>query len=128
MRARVSRLVHNFITTKVAVILDSSREFRVSSSDLNHGRVKRSSILPSTETSVRRSVANRLLPRIPSVQLIFKPLHGRVNLSPGRADLSIPVPAFKTSNLLAHFLRAQSGLNLSWTLGIGGRNLRVRLL
>jgi hypothetical protein len=41
----------------------------------------------------------------------------------GRADFSIPVTAFKTSHLLAQFLRVQSGLNLSWTLGIGGMNL-----
>jgi hypothetical protein len=31
---------------------------------------------------------------------------------------------FKTSNLLAQFLCAQNGLNLRWTLGIRGRNLR----
>jgi hypothetical protein len=46
---------------KVAVLLDSSREFQVTTSDLNHGRVERSSIPQSTETSAR----------IPSVHLIY---------------------------------------------------------
>jgi hypothetical protein len=46
----------------VPTLLDSSREFRESSLDLNHGRVEKSSILPSTETSARRGAACGLCP------------------------------------------------------------------
>jgi hypothetical protein len=92
-----------FTGASTLAIFDSAREFQETTSDLNHGRVERSTIPPSTETT--RGSADGLHPRIPRDHLRFKPrtwqteLHHFINRDE-RACVSIPVTAFKTSNLL----------------------------
>jgi hypothetical protein len=80
-----------FTVLKVAVLLDSSCQFQETTSDLNLRSVEKELPAPSFHQQRRaHGAADGLLFQILSIQLIFKPLHGKV-------ERSSITPSIKTS-------------------------------